>query len=172
MPKSSARWVLNLSSSMKLPGSSRSSIRSRAVSLPSWCCLSIRSWPPPSSAWASSAASFSRGVSPESRSCRCAEDRPPDGSGSTFLFWVPMAAATYPLPRSEQRGPPPRLPEGVLPPAVRAGVRLREVLRHQLDRRAVEAERHVLGPAGAGSDRDVERSAAGSVGGDDLHLLG
>src|ERR1700682_601338 len=83
MPKSSQRWTLNLSSSTKLPGSSRSSMRSRAVSLPSACCLSMRSWPPPSSACALSAASFSR--------------------GSIVLFWL-MARAPYCGPCAGERG--------------------------------------------------------------------
>src|ERR1700682_5327728 len=93
MPKSSARWVLNLSSSMKLPGSSKSSMRSRAVSLPSWCCLSMRSCPPPSSACASREASLSRAESPESRSARFAEEIPPAGSGGSAGLSASFMAA-------------------------------------------------------------------------------
>ncbi|MNT49916.1 hypothetical protein D3C72_1867960 [compost metagenome] len=52
MPKSVARWVTNMSYSSKLPGSSSTSSRSRAVSLPLPCCASMRRCPPPSRAWA------------------------------------------------------------------------------------------------------------------------
>jgi hypothetical protein len=38
IPKSTQRWVTNMSYSSKLPSSSNSSIRSRAVSLPLACC--------------------------------------------------------------------------------------------------------------------------------------
>src|SRR5262245_20848865 len=48
IPKSRLRCVTNGSSSRKEPGSSSSSTRSCAVSLPSACCLSTRSRPPPS----------------------------------------------------------------------------------------------------------------------------
>src|SRR5262249_39542849 len=51
IPKSRQRWSTSLSSSSKVPSSSRSSTRSRAVSLPSACWRSRRSAPPPSSAW-------------------------------------------------------------------------------------------------------------------------
>ena len=50
MPKSRQRCSTSLSSSSKLPSSSSSSTRSRAVSLPSRCWRSRRSAPPPSSA--------------------------------------------------------------------------------------------------------------------------
>src|SRR5687767_4082887 len=50
MPKSRQRCSTSLSSSSKVPSSSSSSTRSRAVSLPSPCCRSRRSGPPPSSA--------------------------------------------------------------------------------------------------------------------------
>src|SRR5512147_60147 len=49
MPKSRQRWTTKGSSSRNEPGSSSSSIRSCAVSLPSACCRSTRSRPPPSS---------------------------------------------------------------------------------------------------------------------------
>jgi len=50
MPKSVQRWVTNMSYSSKLFGSSNTSNRSRAVSLPFPCWVSIRRWPPPSRA--------------------------------------------------------------------------------------------------------------------------
>ncbi len=50
MPKSVQRWATNMSNSSKLPSSSSTSSRSRAVSLPLACCASIRCWPPPSRA--------------------------------------------------------------------------------------------------------------------------
>src|ERR1700732_1651654 len=50
MPNSVERCSTNMSSSSKLPLSSRSSMRSRAVSLPRACCASIRFSPPPSAA--------------------------------------------------------------------------------------------------------------------------
>src|SRR6185436_9061738 len=53
MPKSAQRWVTNLSSSTKLPSSSSAAMRSRAVSLPASCCLSMRALPPASAALAS-----------------------------------------------------------------------------------------------------------------------
>src|SRR5262249_31553656 len=53
MPKSAQRWVTNLSSSTKLPSSSSAAMRSRAVSLPASCCLSMRALPPASAARAS-----------------------------------------------------------------------------------------------------------------------
>src|SRR5712664_531456 len=59
MPKSTQRWRTNLSSSWKVPSSSRRWMRSRAVSLPALCSRSRRSGPPPASAsteirWSSS----------------------------------------------------------------------------------------------------------------------
>src|SRR6185312_9766023 len=45
--KSVARWVTNMSYSSNESGSSNTSRRSRAVSLPFLCCASIRCWPPP-----------------------------------------------------------------------------------------------------------------------------
>src|SRR5206468_2501951 len=50
MPKSCERCVTSLSVSSNVPPSSRNSIRSRAFILPSLCCRSRRSVPPPSSA--------------------------------------------------------------------------------------------------------------------------
>jgi hypothetical protein len=50
MPKSVQRWATNMSYSSKEPSSSSSSIRSRAVSLPLACWLSMRFCPPPSRA--------------------------------------------------------------------------------------------------------------------------
>src|SRR6202142_3879630 len=50
MPKSVDRWVTNRPISTKLPGSSKRSRRSRAVSLPASCCLTMRSGPPPTRA--------------------------------------------------------------------------------------------------------------------------
>src|SRR5579884_1157927 len=50
MPKLWQRWRTSLSSSSKLPSSSKRSMRSRAESLPSLCCRALRSAPPPSSA--------------------------------------------------------------------------------------------------------------------------
>src|SRR5210317_1334835 len=50
MPKSLQRCSTKVSHSSKLPSSSSNSMRSRAVSLPRLCCVSIRSWPPPSEA--------------------------------------------------------------------------------------------------------------------------
>ena len=41
------RWVTNEPSSSNEPGSTRSSMRSRAVSLPRACCCSARASPPP-----------------------------------------------------------------------------------------------------------------------------
>src|SRR5947209_5213377 len=60
MPKSRQRWVTRASISTKEPASSSNSTRSRAVSLPAACCLSMRSWPPPSPAAASRRCSSSR----------------------------------------------------------------------------------------------------------------
>src|ERR1700737_1606076 len=45
MPKASVRWTAKASSSVNDPGSTRSSIRSRALSLPFGCCLSSGSPP-------------------------------------------------------------------------------------------------------------------------------
>src|SRR5687768_11124320 len=53
MPKSVQRWVTRASTSTNEPASRRSSMRSRAVSLPASCCLRMRSSPPPRSAAAS-----------------------------------------------------------------------------------------------------------------------
>src|SRR5664279_1442671 len=53
MPKSLERCVTNLSSSTKLPSSSKAEIRSRAVSFPAACCFAMRASPPASAAWAS-----------------------------------------------------------------------------------------------------------------------
>src|SRR6266436_4815675 len=50
MPKSTQRWRTNLSSSSKVPSSSKRWMRSRAVSLPALCSRSRRSGPPPASA--------------------------------------------------------------------------------------------------------------------------
>ena len=50
IPKSVQRCCTNMSNSSKLPSSSSSSMRSRAVSLPLACCASIRFCPPPSRA--------------------------------------------------------------------------------------------------------------------------
>src|SRR5262245_57551371 len=47
MPKSVQRWPLNMSHSSKESGSSSTSMRSRAVSLPLACWASMRRWPPP-----------------------------------------------------------------------------------------------------------------------------
>ena len=47
MPKSVQRWATNMSNSSNEPSSSRSSIRSRAVSLPLPCCAAMRLAPPP-----------------------------------------------------------------------------------------------------------------------------
>src|SRR2546430_7296889 len=49
IPNAVARWVKNRSSSTKVPGSSSSESRSRAVSLPAACWRATRSPPPPSS---------------------------------------------------------------------------------------------------------------------------
>src|SRR5262245_20929267 len=49
MPKSRQRCVTKRSISTNVPGSTSRSMRSRAVSLPFWCCASMRPWPPPSS---------------------------------------------------------------------------------------------------------------------------
>src|SRR5438067_147469 len=61
MPKSRQRCVTSLSTSSNVPGSKRSSIRSRAVSLPASCWRFCRSAPPPSSARRSRSASTSFG---------------------------------------------------------------------------------------------------------------
>ena len=62
IPKSALRWVLNLSSSTKVPGSRKRSMRSRAVSLPASCCRATRSSPPPrSAAWFIESSSARRG---------------------------------------------------------------------------------------------------------------
>src|SRR5712691_4481826 len=45
MPNASVRWTAKASSSVNDPGSTRSSIRSRAVSLPFGCCFSSGSPP-------------------------------------------------------------------------------------------------------------------------------
>src|SRR5207302_6742710 len=171
MPKSSARCVLNLSSSMKLPGSSKSSIRSRAVSLPSWCCLSMRSCPPPSSACSSSAASFSRGESEASRSCRCADDIPPLGSGGTGCPGFSVMRAQPTLTRAPRKA----LVHGSRPPAPGAGVVVADRVGHGLHRRrqllddrSVGGHHEVLREAVAGGDGEVARSARGPVGGEDL----
>src|SRR5262245_34899502 len=59
MPKSRLRWTTKGSSSKKDPGSSSLSMRSCAESLPSRCCLSMRSAPPPRRAFSRSASSSS-----------------------------------------------------------------------------------------------------------------
>ena len=60
MPNSVDRCSTNMSNSSKLPLSSRSSIRSRAVSLPRACCAAMRFSPPPSLAPARRASRVSR----------------------------------------------------------------------------------------------------------------
>ena len=60
IPKSVQRWVLSMSYSRKLSSSSSSVRRSRAVSLPFLCCVSIRACPPPRKAEASASASLAR----------------------------------------------------------------------------------------------------------------
>src|SRR5690348_2271083 len=60
MPKSPQRCSTNMSNSSNEPLSIRSSMRSRAVSLPRLCCDSMRAAPPPSRAWLRRASSFSR----------------------------------------------------------------------------------------------------------------
>src|SRR6266849_6205756 len=60
MPKSLQRCVTSLSVSSKVPSSSRKSMRSRADILPSLCCRSRRSAPPPS--WASWSRFFSSAI--------------------------------------------------------------------------------------------------------------
>src|SRR5688500_5792621 len=50
MSKSWQRWVTSLSTSSNVPASNNRVMRSRAVSLPCWCCFFRRSSPPPSSA--------------------------------------------------------------------------------------------------------------------------
>jgi len=63
MPKSLQRCVLSMSYSRKLPSSSSSERRSRAVSLPFLCCASTRAAPPPRRAAASCSAMRSRTAS-------------------------------------------------------------------------------------------------------------
>src|SRR5262252_3048607 len=60
MPKSTQRCSTNMSNSSNEPLSIRSSMRSRAVSLPRLCCASMRGSPPPSRAWPRRVSSFSR----------------------------------------------------------------------------------------------------------------
>src|SRR5271165_1553213 len=60
MPNSVERCSTNMSNSSKLPLSSRSSMRSRAVSLPRACCASMRLSPPPSFAPARRSSRVSR----------------------------------------------------------------------------------------------------------------
>src|SRR5215831_6027758 len=60
MPKSTQRCSTNMSNSSNEPLSIRSSMRSRAVSLPRLCCVSMRALPPPSRAWSRRISSFSR----------------------------------------------------------------------------------------------------------------
>ena len=60
MPKSVERCSTNMSNSSNEPLSSRSSMRSRAVSLPRLCCASMRALPPPSRACARRCSSLSR----------------------------------------------------------------------------------------------------------------
>src|SRR5829696_2626951 len=60
MPKSVARCWTNMSSSSKEPWSMRSSMRSRAVSLPRACCAAMRFSPPPSRASLRRSSSLSR----------------------------------------------------------------------------------------------------------------
>src|SRR6187431_3566111 len=60
MPKSVQRCSTNMSHSSKVPSSSSSSRRSRAVSLPFLCCESIRFSPPPRRAAARLLSSCSR----------------------------------------------------------------------------------------------------------------
>src|ERR1700704_119370 len=60
MPNSTERCSTNMSSSSNEPLSSRSSMRSRAVSLPRACCASIRFSPPPSLAPARRSSRVSR----------------------------------------------------------------------------------------------------------------
>ncbi len=50
MPKSTQRCSTNMSNSSNEPLSIRRSMRSRAVSLPRLCCVSMRALPPPSRA--------------------------------------------------------------------------------------------------------------------------
>src|SRR5690242_20681569 len=60
MPKSTDRCSTNMSNSSNEPLSIRSSMRSRAVSLPRLCCASMRGSPPPSRACPRRLSSFSR----------------------------------------------------------------------------------------------------------------
>ena len=80
IPKSTQRCVFSMSNSRNEPSSRRSASRSRAVSLPLPCCLSIRVCPPPSSADASRSSSRARTLS----ALRCAGGRksspPPSAS--------------------------------------------------------------------------------------------
>src|SRR5262245_38468122 len=59
MPNSPERCSTNMSNSSNVPLSISSSTRSRAVSLPRWCCASMRALPPPSRARARRASSLS-----------------------------------------------------------------------------------------------------------------
>src|SRR5579884_411118 len=68
IPNAVVRWVAKRSSSTNDPGSSRRSIRSRAVSLPRSCCLLSASSPAGCSACAASRLSRSCGVSTSGRS--------------------------------------------------------------------------------------------------------
>src|SRR5262249_28535686 len=74
MPKSTQRCSTNMSNSSNEPLSIRTSMRSRAVSLPRLCCASMRALPPPSRAWSRRASSFSRmsfmAFAPGGRFCR------------------------------------------------------------------------------------------------------
>src|SRR3990172_11977472 len=63
MPKSVQRCTTNLSTSTKEAGSSRRSMRSRALSFPAACWRSMRSAPPPCRAWVFSSSSCSSFVS-------------------------------------------------------------------------------------------------------------
>ena len=60
MPKSLERCSTNMSNSSNEPLSSRSSMRSRAVSLPRLCCASMRASPPPRRACSRRCSSLSR----------------------------------------------------------------------------------------------------------------
>ena len=80
IPKSTQRCVFSMSNSRNEPSSRRSASRSRAVSFPLPCCLSIRACPPPSSADASRSSSRARTLSALSCARGFRSSSPPSAS--------------------------------------------------------------------------------------------
>ena len=166
-----SRWLrcaTNMSNSSKLPSSSSTSSRSRAVSLPLACCAAIRAAPPPSRASARRASSWSRmsftAALPADR-CAACHARSPRAPQQVFGGFAKSIAK----PLCEMQS----CEDGSRTRKLYAGVKLREIRARlgmtQADY-AAQARRLALlpqpdgeqpppglGPRGAGARRRVRR---------------